>query len=78
MASFTRCAVALAAVLAAATAGSARAEKTVLSVGMAAIDAGRLDPHLSADDAGQGAVRLDVQRPRAHEAGHDEPDPALI
>src|SRR5579859_3625706 len=28
-------------------AGQARAEKNVLSVGMAAIDAGRLDPHLS-------------------------------
>ena len=40
--------VVLACVLAAAlAAGEARAEKTVLNVGMAAIDAGRLDPHLS-------------------------------
>jgi len=46
MTRFTRCAVALAAVLAAAAAGgAARAVKTVLNVGMAAIDAGRLDPH---------------------------------
>ena len=41
-------AVALACVLASAlVAREALAEKTVLNVGMAAIDAGRLDPHLS-------------------------------
>jgi peptide/nickel transport system substrate-binding protein len=48
MAWVARGAVALACVLASMLmAREARAEKTVLNVGMAAIDAGRLDPHLS-------------------------------
>jgi peptide/nickel transport system substrate-binding protein len=78
MVGFTRCAAALAAVLAVATAGSARAEKTVLNVGMAAIDAGRLDPHLSAttpdkalfDWMFNGLVRM--------KQGTMNPDPALM
>src|SRR3954467_11750761 len=48
MARFIHRAAAFAAVLAtAALAPQAHAAKTVLTVGMAAIDAGRLDPHLS-------------------------------
>ena len=79
MARLTHCAAALAAVLAVATvAQPAHAAKTVLNVGMAAIDAGRLDPHLSAttpdkalfDWMFNGLVRM--------KQGTMNPDPALM
>ncbi len=66
-------AAALATILLVATvAQPALAAKTVLNIGMAAIDAGRLDPHLSATTPDKVLFGMDVQRPRADEARHDE------
>ncbi len=79
MAHWIRRAAALATILLVATVASpALAVKTVLNVGMAAIDAGRLDPHLSAttpdkalfDWMFNGLVRM--------KQGTMNPDPALI
>ena len=79
MARSTHRALALAAILAGLTAaGQARAEKTVLSVGMAAIDAGRLDPHLSATTPDKALFNWMFNGLVRMKQGTVNPDPALI
>ena len=72
-------AAALAVVLGAvAVAQPAFAVKTVLSVGMAAIDAGRLDPHLSATTPDKVLFNWMVNGLVRMKQGTINPDPALI
>ena len=49
------------------------AQKKSLVVGMGSADAGKLDPHIASTTPDKGLLQLDVQRPRAHQARHDQP-----
>ena len=49
------------------------AEKTTLTVGIAAQDAGRLDPHFAVSTIDPGAGGMDVQRAGALPAGSIDP-----
>ena len=75
---FQRAAAAVAALIVAAAAQPALAAKTVLNVGMAAIDAGRLDPHLSATTPDKALFNWMFNGLVRMKQGTMNPDPALM